>query len=309
MDEATKRLFSSSDPETLFAELSEIGHGNFGAVYYAKCKTTGEVVAIKKMSFAGKNRDEKLDDIKKEVQFIKKLRHENCVRYISAYLANSTAWLVMEYCLGSASDILEVLKAPLREVEIASIIHGALSGLAYLHSMEFIHRDLKAGNILLTEAGCIKLGDFGSASLVSPANSFIGTPYWMSPELITAMEDGVYDGKTDMWSLGITSIELAETKPPLFHMNAMSALYHIPQDPPPRLQQPELWSRDFCMFIECCLQSSPADRASSEAALSHPFVARERPQSTVTDLIARSVRAVQSSNTAQQFCRDRKSVV
>ncbi|EPY74952.1 TAO kinase 3 isoform 1-like protein, partial [Camelus ferus] len=116
--------------------------------------------------------------------------------------------LVMEYCLGSASDLLEVHKKPLQEMEIAAITHGALQGLAYLHSHALIHRDIKAGNILLTEPGQVKLADFGSASMASPANSFVGTPYWMAPEVILAMDEGQYDGKVDIWSLGITCIEM-----------------------------------------------------------------------------------------------------
>ena len=137
--------------------------------------------------------------------------------------------LVMEYCLGSASDIIEVHKAPLREDEISAICSGVLNGLHYLHSQLRIHRDIKAGNILLTDSGDIKLADFGSAAIASPANSFVGTPYWMAPEVILAMDEGQYDGKVDVWSLGITCIELAERKPPYFNMNAMSALYHIAQ--------------------------------------------------------------------------------
>ncbi|XP_007543842.2 serine/threonine-protein kinase TAO2-like [Poecilia latipinna] len=229
-------LFCRDDPEKLFTDLREIGHGSFGAVYFARDGRSNEVVAIKKMSYSGKQTNEKWQDIIKEVKFLQKLRHPNTIEYLGCYLKEHTAWLVMEYCLGSASDLLEVHKKPLQEVEIAAITHGALQGLAYLHSHNLIHRDVKAGNILLTEPGQVKLGDFGSASIVSPANSFVGTPYWMAPEVILAMDEGQYDGKVDVWSLGITGIELAERKPPLFNMNAMSALYQIAQNESPVLQ-------------------------------------------------------------------------
>ncbi|KAM7371372.1 hypothetical protein PAMP_008624 [Pampus punctatissimus] len=188
-------LFCKDDPEKLFADLREIGHGSFGAVYFARDVRSNEVVAIKKMSYSGKQTNEKWQDIIKEVKFLQKLRHPNTIEYRGCYLKEHTAWLVMEYCLGSASDLLEVHKKPLQEIEIAAITHGALQGLAYLHSHNMIHRDVKAGNILLTEPGQVKLGDFGSASIVAPANSFVGTPYWMAPEVILAMDEGQYDGK------------------------------------------------------------------------------------------------------------------
>ncbi len=121
------------------------------------------------------------------------------------------AQLVMEYCVGSASDILEVHKCPLLEEEISAICHDVLLGLEYLHANNRIHRDIKAGNILLTDNGIVKLADFGSASMRCPANSFVGTPYWMSPEVILAMDEGQYDGKVDVWSLGITCIELGRS--------------------------------------------------------------------------------------------------
>uniref|UniRef100_A0A8C8I647 Serine/threonine-protein kinase TAO3 n=1 Tax=Oncorhynchus tshawytscha TaxID=74940 RepID=A0A8C8I647_ONCTS len=214
-------LFFKDDPEEVFCDLHEIGHGSFGAVYFARNSYSNEVVAIKKMSYNGKQTTEKWQDIIKEVKFLEQLRHPNTIEYKGCYLKDNTAWLVMEYCLGSASDLLEVHKKPLQEVEIAAITHGALLGLAYLHSHNMIHRDVKAGNILLTEPGLVKLADFGSASIASPANSFVGTPYWMAPEVILAMDEGQYEGKVDIWSLGITCIELAERKPPLFNMNAM----------------------------------------------------------------------------------------
>ncbi|XP_055017685.1 serine/threonine-protein kinase TAO3 [Boleophthalmus pectinirostris] len=238
-DPELSELFFKDDPEDVFCDLHEIGHGSFGAVYFARNSYSNEVVAIKKMSYNGKQTTEKWQDIIKEVKFLGQLRHPNTIEYKGCYLKDNTAWLVMEYCLGSASDLLEVHKKPLQEVEIAAISHGALLGLAYLHSHNMIHRDIKAGNILLTELGQVKLADFGSASIVSPANSFVGTPYWMAPEVILAMDEGQYEGKVDIWSLGITCIELAERKPPLFNMNAMSALYHIAQNDSPTLQSNE----------------------------------------------------------------------
>ncbi|XP_034050194.1 serine/threonine-protein kinase TAO2 isoform X1 [Thalassophryne amazonica] len=297
-DPEVAELFSREDPEKFFTDLREIGHGSFGAVYFAHDIRINEVVAIKKMSYSGKQSNEKWQDIIKEVKFLQKLRHPNTVEYRGCYLREHTAWLVMEYCLGSASDLLEVHKKPLQEVEIAAITHGALQGLVYLHSHNMIHRDVKAGNILLTEPGQVKLGDFGSASIVAPANSFVGTPYWMAPEVILAMDEGQYDGKVDVWSLGITCIELAERKPPLFNMNAMSALYHIAQNESPVLQSNH-WSDYFRNFVDSCLQKIAQDRPTSDVLLKHHFLCRERPMTVVMDLIARTKDAVRELDNLQ----------
>ncbi|XP_065106923.1 serine/threonine-protein kinase TAO3 isoform X1 [Paramisgurnus dabryanus] len=291
-------LFFKDDPEEVFCDLHEIGHGSFGAVYFARNSYSNEVVAIKKMSYNGKQTTEKWQDIIKEVKFLELLRHPNTIEYKGCYLKDNTAWLVMEYCLGSASDLLEVHKKPLQEVEIAAITHGALLGLAYLHSHNMIHRDVKAGNILLTEPGQVKLADFGSASVASPANSFVGTPYWMAPEVILAMDEGQYEGKVDVWSLGITCIELAERKPPLFNMNAMSALYHIAQNDSPTLQSNE-WSDAFRSFVDYCLLKIPQDRPSSAELLRHDFVRRDRPPRVLIDLIQRTKDAVRELDNLQ----------
>ncbi|XP_042297419.1 serine/threonine-protein kinase TAO3 isoform X2 [Sceloporus undulatus] len=291
-------LFYKDDPQELFVGLHEIGHGSFGAVYFATNARTNEVVAIKKMSYSGKQTNEKWQDIIKEVKFLRQLKHPNTIEYKGCYLKEHTAWLVMEYCLGSASDLLEVHKKPLQEVEIAAITDGALQGLAYLHSHCKIHRDIKAGNILLTEPGQVKLADFGSASIASPANSFVGTPYWMAPEVILAMDEGQYDGKVDVWSLGITCIELAERKPPLFNMNAMSALYHIAQNDSPMLQSNE-WTDSFRGFVDYCLQKIPQERPSSAELLRHEFVRCERPPRVLIDLIQRTKDAVRELDNLQ----------
>ncbi|XP_030632430.1 serine/threonine-protein kinase TAO1 isoform X1 [Chanos chanos] len=297
-DPEISELFFKEDPEKLFSDLREIGHGSFGAVYFARDVRTSEVVAIKKMSYGGKQSNEKWQDIIKEVKFLQRLKHPNSIEYKGCYLREHTAWLAMEYCLGSASDLLEVHKKPLQEMEIAAITHGALQGLAYLHSHNMIHRDIKAGNILLTEPGQVKLADFGSASIASPANSFVGTPYWMAPEVILAMDEGQYDGKVDVWSLGITCIELAERKPPLFNMNAMSALYHIAQNESPTLQSSE-WTDYFRNFVDSCLQKLPQDRPNSEELLKHAFVLRERPETVLMDLILRTKDAVRELDNLQ----------
>ncbi|KAK2502521.1 hypothetical protein MC885_006268 [Smutsia gigantea] len=153
-DPEIAELFFKEDPEKLFTDLRETGHGSFGAVYF------------------------EWQHIIKEVRFLQIIKHPNFTEYKGCYLCEHTACLVMEYCSGSVSDLLEVHKKPLQEMEIAAITPGALQGLAYLHSHTMIHRDIKAGNILLTEPGQVKLADFGSASMASPANSFVGMPYW-----------------------------------------------------------------------------------------------------------------------------------
>uniref|UniRef100_A0A673N5X4 Serine/threonine-protein kinase TAO3 n=1 Tax=Sinocyclocheilus rhinocerous TaxID=307959 RepID=A0A673N5X4_9TELE len=275
-DPESANLFFKDDPEEVFCDLHEIGHGSFGAVYFARNSFSNEVVAIKKMSYNGKQTTEKWQDIIKEVKFLEQLRHPNTIEYKGCYLKDNTAWLVMEYCLGSASDLLEVHKKPLQEVEIAAITHGALLGLAYLHSHNMIHRDVKAGNILLTEPGQVKLADFGSASIASPANSFVGTPYWMAPEVILAMDEGQYEGKVDIWSLGITCIELGESD-----------------------QQKAAWSDAFRSFIDYCLLKIAQDRPSSAELLRHEFVRRERPPRVLIDLIQRTKDAVRELDNLQ----------
>uniref|UniRef100_A0A8V0ZN22 Serine/threonine-protein kinase TAO3 n=1 Tax=Gallus gallus TaxID=9031 RepID=A0A8V0ZN22_CHICK len=283
-------LFYKDDPEEIFVGLHEIGHGSFGAVYFATNSHTNEVVAVKKMSYSGKQTNEKWQDIIKEVKFLQQLKHPNTIEYKGCYLKEHTAWV--------SGVAFRVHKKPLQEVEIAAITHGALQGLAYLHSHCKIHRDIKAGNILLTEPGQVKLADFGSASIVSPANSFVGTPYWMAPEVILAMDEGQYDGKVDVWSLGITCIELAERKPPLFNMNAMSALYHIAQNDSPTLQSNE-WSDSFRGFVDYCLQKIPQERPSSADLLRHDFVRRDRPPRVLIDLIQRTKDAVRELDNLQ----------
>uniref|UniRef100_A0A8C1G4Y1 Serine/threonine-protein kinase TAO2 n=1 Tax=Cyprinus carpio TaxID=7962 RepID=A0A8C1G4Y1_CYPCA len=314
-------LFFKEDPENLFSDLREIGHGSFGAVYFARDVRTSEVVAIKKMSYSGKQSNEKWQDIIKEVKFLQRLKHPNSIEYKGCYLREHTAWLVMEYCLGSASDLLEVFvylqrdlykpifflptvhKKPLQEMEIAAITHGALQGLAYLHSHNMIHRDIKAGNILLTEPGQVKLADFGSASIASPANSFVGTPYWMAPEVILAMDEGQYDGKVDIWSLGITCIELAERKPPLFNMNAMSALYHIAQNEMMTFPSCSLTFLNSKLYLkiltQCLLKHLILIIITSSFCVQHAFVRRERPDSVLIDLIQRTKDAVRELDNLQ----------
>uniref|UniRef100_A0A671Q832 Serine/threonine-protein kinase TAO3 n=1 Tax=Sinocyclocheilus anshuiensis TaxID=1608454 RepID=A0A671Q832_9TELE len=299
-DPELTNLFFKDDPEEVFCDLHEIGHGSFGAVYFARNSYSNEVVAIKKMSYNGKQTTEKWQDIIKEVKFLEQLRHPNTIEYKGCYLKDNTAWHRM-----TLFDTFFFFFFFFFFVEIAAITHGALLGLAYLHSHNMIHRDVKAGNILLTESGQVKLADFGSASIASPANSFVGTPYWsvpqilmMAPEVILAMDEGQYEGKVDVWSLGITCIELAERKPPLFNMNAMSALYHIAQNDSPSLQSNE-WSDAFRSFVDYCLLKIPQDRPSSAELLRHEFVRRERPTRVLIDLIQRTKDAVRELDNLQ----------
>ncbi|XP_073092374.1 serine/threonine-protein kinase TAO1-like [Manis javanica] len=177
-DPEIAELFSKEDPEKCFTDFKKVSQGGFGAVFFARDVHTNDAVAIKRIPFSGKKAMERWQGIIKEVRFLRTLKHPNIVEYKGCYLREHRAWLVMEYCLGSASGLLKVYQKPLQEMEIAAIIHGALQGLAYLHSRAMIHRDVKGGNILLTPGGQAKLADFGFASMASSAKSFVGTPHW-----------------------------------------------------------------------------------------------------------------------------------
>ncbi|CAH8454481.1 unnamed protein product [Heterobilharzia americana] len=274
-DPELSKYFSHDDPTTVFTDFRQIGCGSFGAVYYARNRTTGEVVAIKELKVDTKRKksEEEWNDIVREIKFLSHLSHKNCVLPKGCYMKEQTPWLVMEYCIGSVADVLEVHKKPLREDEIACIVQEVLTGLDYLHSEKRIHRDIKAANILLTDSGGVKIGDFGSASFISPANSFVGTPFWIAPEVILAMEQGIYDVRVDVWSLGITCIEMAELEPPYFSAtNPMAALYQIASNDAPRLVGGN-WSDEFRDFVRFVLQKDMSERPFCSQAMAHPFLA------------------------------------
>eukprot|EP00108_Taenia_solium_P001168 TsM_000033300 transcript=TsM_000033300 gene=TsM_000033300 len=292
-------IISSEDPTQLFTNLSQIGAGNFGVVYRATTVETGEVVAIKKLKYDSKRKVslEDLKDMRREIEFIKRIDHKNCVQCRGCFIDQQVPWIVMEYCLGSVADILKVQRHPLKECEISCIVREVLTGLVYIHSRNFIHRDIKAANILFTESGGVKVGDFGSVSFKSPANSFVGTPYWIAPEVILAMENGLYDWRVDVWSLGITCIEMAELKPPYMeYANTMAALYQIALNPAPTLREAN-WTSDFYEFVGFVLKKNPDERPTSAEALNHRFCSSIRnPTPILYDLVQRGMANATESN-------------
>ncbi|KAG2456609.1 TNIK kinase, partial [Polypterus senegalus] len=215
--------------------------------------------------------------------------HRNIATYYGAFIKKSPPghddqlWLVMEFCgAGSITDLVKNTKGnSLKEDWIAYISREILRGLAHLHAHHVIHRDIKGQNVLLTENAEVKLVDFGvSAQLdrtVGRRNTFIGTPYWMAPEVIACDEnpDATYDYRSDLWSCGITAIEMAEGAPPLCDMHPMRALFLIPRNPPPRLKSKK-WSKKFFSFIEACLVKNYMQRPPTDQLLKHPFI-RDQP--------------------------------
>ena len=183
----------------------------------------------------------------------------------------------MEYCGGgSVAGLMDASKLPLAENQIAYVLHHALQGLIYLHNMYKVHRDIKCGNILLTEHGEVTLADFGVAAqltrTISKRNTFIGTPHWMAPEVI---EQNSYDAKVDVWALGISAVEMAERSPPRSDVHPMRVIFMIAREPSPTFKDQSNWSEHFNDFISQCLIKDPAHRPSSAQLLSHPFVSTE----------------------------------
>uniref|UniRef100_A0A8C4N4N5 non-specific serine/threonine protein kinase n=1 Tax=Equus asinus asinus TaxID=83772 RepID=A0A8C4N4N5_EQUAS len=276
-------LSSLRDPAGIFELVEVVGNGTYGQVYKGRHVKTGQLAAIKVM-------DVTEEEIKLEINMLKKYsHHRNIATYYGAFIKKSPPghddqlWLVMEFCgAGSITDLVKNTKGnTLKEDWIAYISREILRGLAHLHIHHVIHRDIKGQNVLLTENAEVKLVDFGvSAQLdrtVGRRNTFIGTPYWMAPEVIACDEnpDATYDYRSDLWSCGITAIEMAEGAPPLCDMHPMRALFLIPRNPPPRLKSKK-WSKKFFSFIEGCLVKNYMQRPSTEQLLKHPFI-RDQP--------------------------------
>uniref|UniRef100_A0A671XZI1 non-specific serine/threonine protein kinase n=1 Tax=Sparus aurata TaxID=8175 RepID=A0A671XZI1_SPAAU len=270
------------DPAGIFELVEVVGNGTYGQVYKGRHVKTGQLAAIKVMEVT----EEEEEEIKLEINMLKSYsHHRNIATYYGAFIKKGPAgqdhqlWLVMEYCgAGSVTDLVKKTKGNcLKEDWIAYICREVLRGLSHLHSHHVIHRDIKGQNVLLTENAEVKLVDFGvSAQLdktIGRRNTFIGTPYWMAPEVIACDEnpEATYDYRSDLWSLGITALEMAEGAPPLCDMHPMRALFLIPRNPPPKLKSKK-WSKRFLSFVDRCLVKNHLHRPATDALLRHAFI-------------------------------------
>ncbi|XP_046850058.1 serine/threonine-protein kinase 10-like [Xenia sp. Carnegie-2017] len=270
-------LILNVDPNTIWETTGELGDGSFGKVYKAKHCETGDEAAAKIVEI---HNDTELDDFMVEIDILAECKHKNIINLYEAYYFDNKLWILIEFCAGGAlDDIILDLERGLDEAMIKVVCRQMFEALTYLHSIgKVIHRDLKAGNLLLSNTGEIKLADFGVSAknkkTLQRRDTFIGTPYWMAPEvaITETCKDDPYDYKCDVWSAGITLIELAETQPPYHEMSPMRVLFKIPKAEPPSLKQPRIWSVDFKSFLAKCLTKAPCNRPTAAELLQHPFI-------------------------------------
>uniref|UniRef100_A0A8C7LK27 non-specific serine/threonine protein kinase n=1 Tax=Oncorhynchus kisutch TaxID=8019 RepID=A0A8C7LK27_ONCKI len=278
------------NPNDQWEIIGELGDGAFGKVYKAKNKETGALAAAKVIET---KTEEELEDYMVEIDILAKCDHRYIVKLLDAFYHDAKLWIMIEFCPGGAVDatMLE-LDRGLMEPQIQVICRQTLEALVYLHSIKIIHRDLKAGNILLTLDGDIKLADFGvsakNTKTLQRRDSFIGTPYWMAPEVVMCetMKDAPYDYKADIWSLGITLIELAQIEPPHHELNPMRVLLKIAKSEPPTLEQPNKWSQEFKDFLKKSLDKNPESRPNAAQLLEHPFVCSVKTNRPLRELVA-----------------------
>ncbi|XP_073229991.1 mitogen-activated protein kinase kinase kinase kinase 5-like isoform X2 [Porites lutea] len=279
---------SRGNPDKVFDLIEKVGGGTYGDVFKARVIATGELSAVKVVKI------EPGDDfelIQQEIAMMQHCQHPNIIQYMGSYLRRDKLWIAMEFCGGGSVQDIYCVTGPCSESQISFICVETLKGLAYLHEKSLMHRDIKGANILLTTQGSVKLADFGIAARISDTlakrKSFIGTPYWMAPEMAAVERTGGYDLKCDIWAVGITAIELAELQPPMFDLHPMRALYMIGKRSfvPPTLKEKDKWSVELHNFIKAALTKNPKKRPTADKMLMMPFCCHGYTKAVTQDLM------------------------